>query len=566
MPSGIKMKTERSILVILFLIAALSIVFSITKNPQYNGYYTETKTKIDATVNLGTTATYSGTPLVSGDRVCMGAVDLTALTTSLYASDPAQTSIGVECTRYDPALGQQCAGYAGGSPGLPASVISWLSQSDYNTTVGGFNVLVCKTRDRLPLPTYTGITFRDISANYYGFSGFYPGDKLIGAGTASIALFCYGTSNLSYTYNGSASSLVPGSSLNLGTTLPIVFNNPVTNTGTYSFQANAIVANCSVLARSWNTYGTADSTHPAQDCLYKDPTGTMANLLVSGNSISITILRGPVMNITGSSIDERMPEGSIGSFSVTVKNEGDVNMTVNPATDISFDAGFSYVPPVPPAPILNLAPGENQTITGSVRAPANFLAARTVTISVSYAAAEALVGTCDDLRTASVVIGSVQPAPPDQLTLRVNVDPPGIIRGIEHHVVINVSVSRGGQTVEGTISTPNVSITSWNGSEWRCAPGWCLGNQIIGDAKNWGDDMYLDYGSSGGTNGFATDSYPVHYISGTGSPIGNDWPVGLYKVRVAVRDNRMSTYTGSEVIARRDTYFVIFTIGCEERS
>jgi len=561
MPSEIKMNTERSILVILFLIAALSIVFSLTKNPQYNGYYTETNTKVDATVNLSTTANYSGTPLVSGDRVCMGAVDLTALSTSLYASDPAQTSIGVECTRYDPALGQQCVGYAGGSPGLPAAGISWVSQGDYNTAVGGFDVLGCKPRDRLPLPTYTGITFRDISANYYGFSGFYPGDKLIGAGTASIALFCYGTSSISYTYNSSASSLVPGSSLNLGTTTTIAFNNPVTNTGTYIFQANAVVANCSMLARSWNTYGTADTTHPAQDCLYKDPTGTMTNQLVSGNSISITIFRGPVMNITGYSIDERMPEGSVGGFSVTVRNDGDINMTVNPA-GITFDAGFSYVSSTPGAAFV-LAPGENQTISGSVRAPSNFLTARNVTITVPYMGAEALVGTCDDARTASMVIGSVVPAPPDQLTLQVNVDPPGTIRDKWHNVIINVSVSRGGQDVEYSISDPNISITSWNGSEWRCAPGWCpISNPTYED-----EHMGLNFPDS--QHYFQSSSRTIHYVSDTQIYpylIGDDWPVGLYKVSIAVRDNRMSTYTGVETVARRDTYFVIFTIGCEERS
>jgi hypothetical protein len=558
-----KMNTERSILVILFLIAALSIVFSITKNPQYNGYYTETNTKVDASVDLGTSATYSGTPLVSGDRVCMGAVDLTALTTSLYASDPVQTSIGVECTRYDPALGQQCAGYAGGAPGLPSANISWVSQSDYNTAAGGFNVLVCKTRDRLPLPTYTGITLRDISANYYGFSGFYSGNKLIGAGTASIALFCYGTSNISYTFNGSTSQ-VPGSSLNLGTTSTITFNNPATDTGAYIFQANARVANCSMIARSWNTYGTADSTHPAQDCLYKDPTGTMTNLLVSGNSISITVLRGPVMNLTGPGIEGQISEGDVGNFWVTVKNDGDVNMTVNPA-GITFDANFGYVSSIP-AGAFNLAPGENQTITGRVMAPNNFLNIRNVTITIPYMGAEALIGTCDDPSTASVLLGEVKPAPPTQLTLRIVVDPTGIIRSTGHSVTINATLTRGIQRVP-PVSSSNYTIQRWDNitQSWVWAPGWSMVKGFTFDYTPSDTEL----------RGDASRTEPVHCLAFSEScqTLNADWPVGVYKVSVSVRDDKSTNYNrgignpdAPDVIEQRFTYFVIYTIGCEERS
>jgi hypothetical protein len=114
-------------------------------------------------------------------------LNLIASPYSLYANTAPPTSIGVECSKYNYTAGM-CAGFAGGSPGMPRSNISWVSQANYNAAVNHFVGLGCiPMPPPTTLPTFTGISLSTIDAGYYDAvrSGVY-----LGAGTASIALFC----------------------------------------------------------------------------------------------------------------------------------------------------------------------------------------------------------------------------------------------------------------------------------------------------------------------------------------------------------------------------------------
>ena len=387
------MRKRTLIFLFLSVLFLSAIVFPLQTNPQYTGSdYTETKAKVDATVNLSTALTYyDGTPLPSGSRICNASVNLLATPYSVYASNPAQTSIGVECTRV---VNNSCVGYASGSPGMPSANISWTSQSNYNAILSSFSVNEAPIFNSLPLPTYAGITFYPITADYYKFA---PPTAFVGTGTASISLFCYGNSAVTYTYGGSTLP-VPGASTQMSSTTAISFTKTATDTGNYTFNSGATIGSCSAITRSWNTVGVADPTHPVLDRILSDPLNTLSNANLASPPVTITVFRGPVMNVTSFTTDSLITPGTTGAFTAILRNDGDINMSVNPA-GIAFTSGFTLVSVVPATSFI-LAPGASQavTVTGMLRAPATE-GVYVVSIIVPYQSTETLIGTCDDAAT-----------------------------------------------------------------------------------------------------------------------------------------------------------------------
>ena len=473
------------------------------------------------------TATASGTALANNDRVCIGAITITPAVTSTYSS---VRDTKVECPTYGCAPRDTTAGATGT---LNTQLVT---QATYNTIVSTYRSCV-----------YTGT---GAPANAYApnivYMNYARGDYLEdvrGSAATRNGVQCYGTSTA--TVNGASIGTIDftGGSQ--------VFTP--SNIGTYNLSASYSVSGCGVMVRTYETDG------PTYDCYLR---GTATGSGSAPSTITINVVRGPVVNITAATIASTIPAGSSGSFSFTVRNDGDMNMTINPAA-ITFTGGGMTVSTITPSIAVTLAPGANQTFSGTISAPSGFTQANypngvTVSITVPYTSPDPVVGACGaSLPGAAPTfpVGTVTPQPPSELTMSMIIDPSGIIRDKWHNVSINVTITRDGiQSVGGTLGSKNITIERWNGTEWLCAPGWSTYTNCMKDFS------FTYYPSGQETTAYANMTEPVYY-----TPFGEDWPVGVYSVRIAVKDDLRSQYTGTNVVVRLDRYFVIYTLSLCER-
>ncbi|MEM2974201.1 MAG: hypothetical protein QW112_01060 [Candidatus Micrarchaeia archaeon] len=524
------------LLAVLFLIIISSFALAVTFYPVYNSAIVSPSLSatFDTTMNLSIVASYGGTPLSSGDRVCLGQVDISAPLVSSYATDASRINVKVPCARYY--ANGTCRGYDTATPSPPSQSISWVTEATYNSVLAEFAPYPSSKCYPSQILTFPIAINSDVTAAYYNDASGWSGDRMLGNGRASIVQFCWGTKTMEYILNGTQTQLSQMPIESAG----IISFDPNFTTGVYTFTATGIVKDCSVVTRSWEVYNSI----PVRNCLYQDPSNTFRNyILSSDNTMTLSFFVGPIMNVTSYSIDSRVEEGGTGSFSLTVKNDGDINMTVDPAA-ITFTGGFTFVSSTPSSSFM-VAPGETHIITGVFRAPYPFETPRNVTITIPFAGSEALVGTCDDATSVSFMIGQVAPMPPNELTLRLNVNPSGIPRGLWHNITITVEATRGGQRV------PPVSSTYYRIDRWdNDSQSWLR-------APTWSADKYFTFTytpSDTETRGDVTIREPVHYL-GT----GEDWQTGIYKVTAFIYDNRRSEQRSVS------NYFVIYYQDCYDR-
>ena len=378
-------------LLVAFLFLISSLVIALTLYPNYRSLLSTPEIKnatFDVNVNISLSASYNGSALSSGDNICIGAISLSSTPTGTYATDATKTVVDIECVDY---YGNgTCRGYDTTTPGVPSANINWVSDSTFSTVLNSFAAYSSKCYYS-QLTTFSISISSDVTARYFNDNNLWSGDRLLGNGRASMVYFCRGTKAFNYTLSGSESQ-VSGSSVDVSSIASSTFT-PSTG-GVYTLKATESIANCSTVVRGWRIYGSG----PVRNCLYSDASGTMAGLSFASPSLSLNVYRGPVFNFTSFSAEKVVPVGSNVSFNLTIRNDGDMTMSVSPL-GMTFTSGFTLIS-VTPSSNFTLSAGQSQTLTGIMSAPAT-AGNYTIVIRMPYQATESILGTCDDANTAS---------------------------------------------------------------------------------------------------------------------------------------------------------------------
>lgn len=444
--------------------------------------------------------------------------------------------------------------------GNPSGDVTWISSAAYSNVMGTSNYRsgqICKI-DRPP-QGFSPTLYR-VTANYYSTPSTSKG-----SGVANLAVFC-NANLITYDNTGGSESTIGNWEITATTNS---FSYLLSQLGQHRIRTDLVIGDCAAFVRTIET-----SPAHTRDCVYPVSPSPFSGLRLSGNTLTFNVMDGPQLVASQFRINVTTP-GSTTDFSINITNNGDMDANI---TTLSFTDNASNTWGVTPGslnlalPFTVSANGGNVTLTGTVTAPSPSTTTNyAVTASMGWVSLVPIIGPCGSSATSpavtavdNVIVTTNLSSYFNQLDFQVFVDPTGIIWGKDHWITVNVSASRGGQDVEGTLRNPNVTISRWNNESdppsWEYAPGWNPSNQNICDSNAWGDDIYLQYPDD--AHGNASNRYRVHYVSNVCTSLGNDWPIGVYRLAVSTSDLPPIPNPQNYTITR---YFTIYSLPCQER-
>lgn len=362
------MKIEFTKTVSLFLILFVLLLLGMVNAPTFTAHYHDffiitTDTTFSHTLNV-----FLGEQeITSGANVCRGALTIYTTNTSTFAKPPViddKIQAKVSCV-----YSLDCRPYSFSESSYPANIV-WISSTAYHSNITFFSQRAswCRTYEGLQPPHPLGPYV--LTARYYNYSGEEYFNSL---GSINWSVFCYGSTDI---YSG-------------GSVISSPFTPPA---GPVTIESRFRVENCSVFARAYQQPAGGDEV---ADCIYSPPSGTYPIQLTK--SISFTVYNGANITNTTPLTIVKTPGSNVASFSITLKNNGDVNVSIT-SLELTGDLTIISFADSPP---FTIPAGETKTITGTARVPCDGTTSKSATVVVGYRSAISLIGTCGDPKTAS---------------------------------------------------------------------------------------------------------------------------------------------------------------------